>query len=205
MAEEVDDLCLNGHIQGANRLVCHQKLRLHTQSARDGNPLALPAGELGRVFVQIHFIQAHVFHLKRSFLAVGTALWRHTRNAHGLGNDVADLHSAVEARRGVLKDHLPRGLQELFVCGKLSGVRDVDALIENLPGARLDQIHDAARRRRLSGAGLADQTVNLAPADGKRQPVERAHAGSFAEIKFVCDVSHIQQCVSHGELLRSAA
>ena len=89
--------------------------------------------------------------------------------------------------------------------GKLSGVCDVNALIENLPGARLDQIHDAARCRRLSGAGLADQTVNLAPADGKRQPVERAHAGSFAEIKFVCDVSHLQQCVSHGELLRSAA
>ena len=32
MAEQVDDLCLNGHIQGANRLVCRRKWLLSCSS-----------------------------------------------------------------------------------------------------------------------------------------------------------------------------
>ena len=58
-------------------------------------------------------------------------------------------------------------------------------LIENMPGLRLYQIHDAARRRGFSRTGLTDEAVNFAPANLERQVVQRAHGGCLAEIKAV--------------------
>ena len=56
MAEQVHDLRLNGNVQRRDRLVCHQKLRLHAKRPRDGDSLPLAAGELGGVFVEINLV-----------------------------------------------------------------------------------------------------------------------------------------------------
>ena len=49
VSQQIDDLGLDGDIQGRDRLVAHHKRRLHGQGPGNANPLALPAGELVRV------------------------------------------------------------------------------------------------------------------------------------------------------------
>ena len=44
--QQVDDLCLNGHVQSGDRLVTDDKFRIHSQSSRDTDTLSLSAGEL---------------------------------------------------------------------------------------------------------------------------------------------------------------
>jgi hypothetical protein len=45
-SEQIDHLCLDGHIECRYRLVEHEHLRIQRQSARHADPLALTAGEL---------------------------------------------------------------------------------------------------------------------------------------------------------------
>jgi hypothetical protein len=53
IAEEVHDLRLNGNVESANRLVCHDEGRGDGQCARDADALALSAGELVRVAAHV--------------------------------------------------------------------------------------------------------------------------------------------------------
>ena len=50
-AQQVDDLHLDGHVEGGGRLVEDDELRLQDHRAGDGDALALAAGELVRVAV----------------------------------------------------------------------------------------------------------------------------------------------------------
>ena len=43
--EQIDDLGLNGHVKGADRLVAHDHLRIQDQGAGGADALALAAGE----------------------------------------------------------------------------------------------------------------------------------------------------------------
>ena len=45
LAKQVDDLGLDGHVQGRDRLVTDDKLRLHSQSPGNSDPLTLAAGK----------------------------------------------------------------------------------------------------------------------------------------------------------------
>ncbi len=49
LQEQVDDLRLDRHVERGDRLVADQHVGLHGQRARDGDALALPAGELVRI------------------------------------------------------------------------------------------------------------------------------------------------------------
>jgi hypothetical protein len=51
--QQVDDLRLDGHVERADRLVADDQLRLEHQRARDADALALAAGELVRVAVDV--------------------------------------------------------------------------------------------------------------------------------------------------------
>ena len=51
VAQQIDDLRLHRHVERAGRLVEHDELRLQHHGARDGDALALAAGELVRVAV----------------------------------------------------------------------------------------------------------------------------------------------------------
>ena len=56
---EVEHLGLHRHIERAHRLVGHDELGPGDEGARDGDALALAAGELVRVLVQVGAAQAH--------------------------------------------------------------------------------------------------------------------------------------------------
>src|SRR6202022_4625364 len=47
--QQIDDLALDGNVQGTHGLVAYQELRTQDHGARDTDPLALPAAELVRI------------------------------------------------------------------------------------------------------------------------------------------------------------
>ena len=195
VAKQVDDLCLNGHIQRRDRFVRHQKLRLHAQRPCNGDALALPTGELGRVLVEIGFVKADIIHLELGLLAVCAARRGDAMDAHGLGDTIADRHVRVKARGRVLKDHLACGLQHFFVRAAGGPVTEVDAIIKNASAARLQNAHRAARGRRLARAGLADEAENLPAANLKRDVVQRLDGDLLRQREDVAHVLHIEQNV----------
>ena len=195
MAKQVDDLRLNRDIQRRDRLVRHQKLRLHAQRPRDGDALALPAGELGRILIEIRFVEADVVHLELGLLAVCAARRGDVVDAHGLGDTIADRHVRVKARGRVLKDHLACGLQHFFVRAAGGLVAEVDAIVKDMPAARLQDAHRAARGGRLARAGLADKAENLPAVNLERDVVQRLDGDLLRQREDVAQVLHIEQNV----------
>ena len=195
MAKQVDDLCLNRDIQRRDRFVRHQKLRLHAQRPRNGDALVLPAGELGRILIEIGFVEADVVHLELRLLAVCAARRDDVVDAHGLGDTIADCHVRVKARGRVLKDHLACGLQHFFVRAAGGPVTEVDAIVKDMPAARLQDAHRAARGRRLAGAGLTDEAENLPAVNLKRDVVQRLDGDLLRQREDVAQALHIEQNV----------
>ena len=205
MAEQIDNLRLNGDIQRGDRLIRNEQLRLHGQSARNGDALALPAGKLTGVFVQIARVQTNIAHLEFRLGAVAAARRADVLDAHRLCNDIAHAHAPVQARAGVLKDDLPLCLQRAAVRAEGAAVTDVDAAIEDLPALRPQQIHHAARDGRFAGAGFADETENLAAPERERDVIHSAEHGPSPEREGVRQTAHLEKRLSHGARLRSAA
>ncbi len=48
LLQQVDDLCLDGDVQGGDGLVADEQVRLEGEGSRDADPLALSTGELVR-------------------------------------------------------------------------------------------------------------------------------------------------------------
>ena len=58
VAEQVDDVGLDRHVEAAHRLVEHEQLRGQREGAGDGDALELAAGELTRVAVAVVGVEA---------------------------------------------------------------------------------------------------------------------------------------------------
>src|SRR5262249_39125231 len=142
---------LHRHIEGGDRLVGDQNLRAQRQRARNTDPLPLTAGELVWVTVGDGWFEpdqaqqfAHRLHGRLARLAV------HDR---ALRNELPNGEAGVKRSIRILEDHLdlfairppfcPRQRPEVYVAQAY------------LTGVRLDQTHDAARKRALARSGLA--------------------------------------------------
>ena len=65
LAEQVDDLCLDGYVQGGHRFVSHHKLRLQGHGTGNDDALSLTARKLVRVPIEaggVHAAQFQRFH-----------------------------------------------------------------------------------------------------------------------------------------------
>ena len=167
--EQVEDLRLHRHVEGGDRLVADDQLRVDGERARDADPLALPAGELVREAVVVLRVEADDLEqlLDAALdLRVGADLVHLER----LGDDEADALALVQARVRVLEDHHQLAADRAHV-GPVQ-VRDV-AAVEGDPAARrIEQAHQAARHRRLAAARLADDAERLTLLDGEADPVD---------------------------------
>lgn len=104
-------------------------------------------------------------------LVADFAFVRDAVQQHRFRNGGADRLARVERAERVLEDHLdlsPRRLERPFV--QLQDVLPVEA---DRTGGRLDQPQDAAARRGLAAAGLADQRQGLALPYRKRDALDR--------------------------------
>ena len=127
VAQQVEDLRLDRHVERRDRLVGDDQLRLQRERARDADALALAARELVRVAVVVLRVQADRVHqLLHRALALALALLQPV-DRERLGDDRADRLARVQRRVRVLEDHLHLAPQRLQLARRLS-VDDLLAL-----------------------------------------------------------------------------
>ena len=125
--DELQNLRLDGHIQGRHGLIGHDELGVHDQGCPDAHPLPLSAGQLMGQPVPALRVQAHQLHgalhpagdLLLAVLPV---------NAQRLRQDPAHGAAGVQAAGRVLKYHL----RALGVVGDGAGI--VRHKAQNCPG-----------------------------------------------------------------------
>ena len=158
--DEPEDIPGGLGIQGGGGLIAQQDFGVAGQGPGDGDPLLLPAGELGGVGVRL-VGQAHdVQQLPGPLLPVRLA---RPGDLHGEADvfQAGALHEQVE----LLEDHAdgpPLGDELLPAHG--AQVRPVD---EHLPGGGPLQQVDAPHQGGLARAAHAHNAVHLAVADGE--------------------------------------
>ena len=166
MAQKVQNLGADGHIQCRDGLVSDDEFRLHDESPGDADALALAArelvGEAGRKLGQ----QAHIQQRLTDFFVPlgGGEVWPDIHQA--LAYDVAHLGALVQGGLGVLEYHL-NFLDDLLVqrVGDLAVY--LLALIEHLAARGGQDAHDGPANGGLARTGLAHQTEGLALIDGE--------------------------------------
>ena len=170
IAQQVQDLRADRHIQRRHRLVADDEFRFHRERAGNGDALALAAGE----FVGIATRKARLEpDQAQQFLDPFTAACGRNQvvQAQGLGQDLAHGHARIERGIGILKDDLrvaAEGAQLVRVQGQ-----EIAALEANVAGIRLDQPQHQPAHGGFAAAGLADQRQRLAGIDAEADAVDR--------------------------------
>ncbi len=172
VAQQVQHLCLDRHVERRDRLVADHELRLERERPRDADPLALPAGELVRIPVDHVGVEPdRLQQLGDARLAL--RLRPDAVDLQRLADDVADRHPRVERGVRVLEDHLDPAPDRPQRRGAEAG--EVDAVEEDAAVARLVEPDHRLRERRLAATRLADQPERLAALDAERDAVDRPY------------------------------
>ena len=105
IAQQVQDLRADRHVQCRDRLVADDELRLDRERPSNGDALALAAGEFVRVAAGKARLETNQ---TQQFLdAFATARGRHqVMQRQRFGQDLADGHARIERGIGILKDDL---------------------------------------------------------------------------------------------------
>src|SRR5882672_6903747 len=113
VAHQIEDLCLHRNIKRGSRLVAHDEFGFGRQDAGDCDPLPLPAGKFMRIFPAIIGVQAdQVQEFADPRLNIAVAL-QQIESADRFGDNGIDPKARVEARIGVLENHLNAAAQML--------------------------------------------------------------------------------------------
>ena len=166
--QQVDNLPANRNIQRRNGFVGNDHFWIQCQRASNADALALTAGKLMRVTVDVLGVEAHdVEELAHGLHAL--LFGAHVVDRHGLRDDLADGHARVQARIWILEDelHVAAHLLELL----MAHLRDVFALEIHLARGGVGQPHDGAARRGLTAAGFTHEAEGLARMDLERNIV----------------------------------
>src|SRR3954454_16287905 len=100
--EQIEDLRLDRHVEGRDRLVEDDELRLQGKSPGDTNALPLTAGELVRIAQCRGVLEAdEAQELANPFHPRSPRPY--AMDFEGLGNDLADGHPGIERRVRILE------------------------------------------------------------------------------------------------------
>src|SRR5439155_4150244 len=176
-AHEVEDLGLDGHVEGGRRLVGDEQLRFAGEGHGDHHPLGHAPGHLVRVRL-------------RAPLGIGDADPLEQLDGPGPGRPArhvavdlehladleADLEYGVQRRRRLLEDHrdpLAPDVRHLRA-GQAEQVDPVENDAPALdPAGRGHEAHDRERRHALAAARLAHEADDLAPLDVEVDAIDR--------------------------------
>ncbi len=113
--KQIDDLSLNGQVEGRYRLVADQHFRLQRHRPGNADTLQLTAGELVRIPLRMFAPQPHAH--QQVAHAIRLLRLRHDACMHlpWLGNDPLDAEPRIDRSIGILEDnlHLPSQLLHL--------------------------------------------------------------------------------------------
>src|SRR5207237_2169163 len=93
-------------------------------------------------------------------------------------NDVADGHSWIQRRVGILEDHLHAAAHLAHVLA--TKPRQLDPVELHLAGRRLVELEDRASGGRLTASRLAHEAERLALLGEEIDPVDRAYRADLA-------------------------
>src|SRR5829696_6494936 len=185
--QELQDLGLDGDVQGADWFVCHHEFGIDGQGTRDSDPLSLPPRQLVRIPTRVTPTQPDRLQ-ELVDRPCPPASFNHLVENERFAEGLRDGHPRVERRVRILKHYL-----ELLAAAAHRGfVARVNALPlhNDLAGRRLLQKQDAPPGRRLAAAALADKRKRFPLCHGETDTVDCAHGDSRAT----------QQDVTHGTM-----
>ena len=178
--EEIEDLALDGDVEGADWFVGEEEFGGRGESAGDGDALALAAGEFVRVFEGSGGAEADAFHESGDAGAEGGLVELAAAGGDGFGEGAEDGEARVERGVGVLEDHL-----EVEPCepegGGVEG-GEVAVFEEDPAGGERLELHDGAAEGGFAATGFADEPEDFAWGDVEGDPVDGAEGiRAFAE------------------------
>src|SRR5438876_1039907 len=140
---------------------------------------ALAAGKFVRVFQSVIGVQAdEIEQFADACPNVGLALDQ-VEGADRLRDDGVDPEARIEARIGILKNHLDAAAQFLPRL-RLLRIGHRYAVDDHATGTRWQQPDHHARYRGLAGAGFADQRKGLAAPDVEGDAIDRLEVFELA-------------------------
>ena len=167
--EQRDDLRLGAHVEGRDRLVADDEIRIDRQRPGNDHALALPAREFVRVAA--HHRRVEMDELEQFGHPLAPLARRHGAvDGERLGEDRLDRHARMQARIGVLQHelHMPPHLAQ----GPAAHRRQLLAAQPDRALMGLLELQHGAAGGRLAGAGLADQPERFAWRDGEGDPFD---------------------------------
>jgi hypothetical protein len=207
-AQQVEDLRLRGDVQRGRRLVRDQQARVAGECRRDHRPLAEPAGELERVFIDAALrlrdadALQHLDAALSRFLAGDLVVQQHRLDdllAHGVHRAERG-HRLLEDEADVAapdRAHLTAvGLQLHEIGDAAVGARQQDLALDD-SSRRFDDAQDRLRRHALAATALADDAERLAGPHVERRAVDRARRALVLE-EAGLEVAHRQQRLGLG-------
>ena len=171
VAQQVEDLRLDRDVDGRDRLVEHDELRVERERARDADALALAAGELARIGARVLRAQAdeleQLRHARRAAACreserswttsgnetICSTVFRLFSDAYGSWKTICISRRSRRSSRGGRREDVGRV--------------EVDAA-----RGRLVEPEQQPRERRLARAGLADEPDRLAAVEHERDVVD---------------------------------
>ena len=203
--EHVDDLCLNRNVQGGDRLVADDELRVHRQGAGDADTLALAAGELVGIAVGVLAVQADALQQGDDLVVAVLGVVAQVMDVDALAHNITDGHTGVQAGIRILKDDLHAAAVGQHVHRDLLFfIKQHLAIVDDGAVGGLVQAQQGTAGGGLTAAGLADQAQGLALANGKAYVVHSLHiALVFAHAaggKILLQVLYFNQILAHSAL-----
>ena len=168
-AEGVEDLGLDGDVQGGDRLVGDDQVGLAGEGAGDADALALAAAELMGEAAGLGGVEADEFE-KLVEAAANLGCAAHPPDAQGKADDLLDGLVGVEGGEGVLEDHLHARTEVAKVRGREG--EEVDAVEPDAAPCGLFEAADETAEGALAAAALAHKAEGLAPSDLKGDAID---------------------------------
>ena len=104
--KHIHNLRLNGNVQCGDRLVTDDKLRVHSQGARDADSLALAAGKLVRIAVCMLGIEPNALQQRKDHVVALLLALRKLMDINGLSDDIANGHTRIQGCIRILEHDL---------------------------------------------------------------------------------------------------
>ena len=179
VAQEVQNLCLDGDVERGDRFIGDDELGLDGQCAGDGDALALATGKLVGIFAHEPRGQTHFFH-QRADRPGQVGLGHFAMYLDRLGEHRVHRHAWVERGIWILKNHLEIGASGAQFLAAQVGEGTVAESDGALGG--LDELQDGTAQCGFAAAGLADEAKHLALGQAQRHAVNCLDCtGDFAE------------------------
>ena len=177
LRHQVEDLGLDGYIQGGNRLVAHDQPGIEGQGPGHADTLALAAGKLVGIAVDELLPDAHV--LEQLAHLLDALRLGHPMGHQGFRHDAAHGELGVQGGIGILEDDLDLLFQGLFLV--FGHLEQVLAIV--FDGARRggEELDDHLAGGGFAAAGFPHQAEGLPLVYVEADAVHRLHIALLGE------------------------